>query len=398
MPVLDGVKILDLSQHMPGHHCTLLLGDMGADILKIEAPTMPSRGGLSARREAPPEERKRSQAYDALGRNKRSIGLNLKEKRGKEIFYKLARETDVVLEGFRPGVVKRLGVDYGTISKLNPRLVYASISGYGQDGPYSQLAGHDINYIAQSGTLNIIGPDRDGPPAIPMNFLADLAGGGTTAALGIVAALFHREQSGRGQFIDISMAEGAMQLTSAMLSGFLGSGRLPVRGGESFSGNVVYYNVYQCKDDKWISIGCIEPYFYESFCRELGREDWLPHQHAEPEKQAEMITAAREIFRTRTRDEWHEALNQHDLCAMRILDAAEIVADPHVRAREMIIELQHPEMGPVKQIGSALKFSEGQSPFRFFAPGKGQNTDEVLAELGYGAEPIAALRADGVVV
>ncbi|MEE8347556.1 MAG: CaiB/BaiF CoA-transferase family protein [Dehalococcoidia bacterium] len=398
MPILDGVKILDLSQHMPGHHGTLLLGDMGADILRIEAPTMPTRGGLSARREPAPEERQRSQAFDALGRNKRSIALNLKDERGRDIFYKLAREADVVLEGFRPGVVKRLGVDYATISKMNPRIVYASISGYGQDGPYSQMAGHDINYIAQSGALSVIGPQPDEPPAMPMNFMADLAGGGTMAALGIVSALFNRERSGRGQFIDISMAEGAMQLTSSMLSSYLGSGRVPVRGRETFSGSVVYYNTYQCQDGKWISIDCIEPYFYESFCRELGRDDWLPDQHAEPDRQAEMIAAAREIFRTRTRDEWHEALNKHDLCAMRILGIDEMADDPHVQARGMIMELDHPKMGRVKQVGSAIKFSETPSSFRSFAPAKGEHTDEVLTELGFGSDGIAALRADGVVV
>ncbi len=398
MPILDGVKILDLSQHMPGHHGTMLLGDMGADILRIEAPTMPTRGGLPSRHEPPPEERQRSQAFDALGRNKRSIALNLKDERGREIFYKLAREADVVLEGFRPGVVKRLGVDYETISKLNPRIVYASISGYGQDGPYSQLAGHDINYIAQSGALGVIGPQPDEPPAMPMNFLADLAGGGTMAALGIVAALLNRERIGHGQFIDISMAEGAMQLTSSMLSAYLGSGRVPIRGRETFSGSLVYYNTYQCKDGKWISIGCIEPYFYESFCRELGREDWLPDQHAEPDKQAEMITAAREIFLTRTRDEWHEVLNKHDLCAMRVLGIDEMADDPHVQSRGMIMELDHPKLGHVKQVGSAIKFSESPSSFRSFAPAKGEHTDAILTELGFGSDGIGALRNDGVVV
>ena len=398
MLTLDGVKILDMSQYTPGHHGTMLLGDMGADILKIEAPTVTIRGGLSSRREPPPEERQRSQAFDALGRNKRSIAINLKDERGREIFYKLAREADVVLEGFRPGVVKRLGVDYQTISKINQRIVYASLSGYGQDGPYSQMAGHDINYIAQSGALGVIGPAPDEPPVIPMNFLADLAGGGTMAALGIVAALLNRERSGRGQFIDISMAEGAMQLTSSMLSSYLGSGRVPVRGRESHSGSVVYYSVYQCKDGKWISIGCIEPYFYESFCRELGREDWLPDQHADPGRQAEMIAAAREIFLTRTRDEWHEALNRHDLCAMRILAMDEMADDPHVRARGMIMELQHPKIGRVKQMGSAIKFSETPSSFRSFAPARGEHTDAVLKELGYATDQVAALRDDGVVV
>jgi len=398
MPVLDGVKVLDLSQHMPGHHCSMLLGDMGADVLKIEAPSLPTRGGQAARSEPSPEERERSLAFDSLNRNKRSIVLNLKDSRGRDIFHQLARRADVVLEGFRPGVVARLSVDYQTISEMNPRIVYASISGYGQDGPFSQLAGHDINYIAESGTLSVIGPDPEGPPVMPMNFLADLAGGATTTALGIVAALFHREKTGRGQFVDLSMTDGALQLTASMLSRYFETGRVPVRGLETFSGSLVYYNVYQCQDGKWISIGCIESYFYESFCRELGREDWIPLQHVDLETHAKMIAEAREIFKTRTRDEWYEALNRHDLCAQRVLDAGELAAEPYLQAREMVIERQHPVLGPVKQVGTALKFSESPAVFRGFAPNKGQHTDEVLAELGHSADQIAALRADGVVI
>ncbi|MCX6020951.1 MAG: CaiB/BaiF CoA-transferase family protein [Chloroflexi bacterium] len=400
MQALQGIKIIDLSRNAPGPYCGMLLGDMGADVLRIEEPSIPTEGrraAMARRSTVSPEEQKRALAFNAAARNKRSLALNLRDARGKEIFYQLADQADVILEGFRPGVVKRLGVDYDTISARNPRIVYASITGYGQYGPHSQLAGHDINYIAQGGAVALIGNGPDERPALPLNLLADFAGGGAQAALGIVTALLARERTGRGQYIDIAMSDGVTQLLAFTLSPFFQTGNPLPRGRGRQAGGFVHYNVYQCKDGKWMSVGSSEPYFFENFCRLIGKEHWIPQQLAGWETQEIMIAEAREIFKTRTRDEWMEYLNSVDLCAMRVLEPEELADDPHVQAREMVLELQHPEIGPVKQVGFGIKFSETPSQFRSFAPALGQHTTDVLSELGFAPDKISELRSEGVV-
>src|SRR5581483_6123883 len=238
-------------------------------------------------------------AYNALGRNKRSIVLNLRSDEGRAVFMELAKDTDVVLEGFRPGVVKRLGVDYEAVSAVNPRVVYCSLSGFGQTGPYSQLVGHDINYISVAGALGLIGwPDT--PPAIPMNLLADFAGGGLHAAFAILAAIIARDRSGRGQYVDIAMSDGVLYLLASAVSGYFQSGNVPTRGATMLNGAAAHYNVYECADGKWISIGSLEPHFWANLCKVMGREDFLPHQNNR-EKRDEIAAHFRATFKTKTR-------------------------------------------------------------------------------------------------
>ena len=222
---LDGIKVLDLSRLAPGPYCSMLLADFGADVTLVEAvPGVSAKLGSGP--SADPEAAKRAAAYNALGRGKRSIALNLKNEAAREVFYELVRGADVVLEGFRPGVVNRLGVDYETISKINPRIVYCSLSGFGQTGPYSNLVGHDINYISIGGALGVIG--RPGAaPAIPVNLLADFAGGGLMAAFAICTALLAREHTGRGQAVDIAMSDGVLSLMTQAMTGFFSTGPAP---------------------------------------------------------------------------------------------------------------------------------------------------------------------------
>lgn len=390
---LEGIRVLDLSRLAPGPFCSMLLGDMGADVLLIEAPADGKLanaigGGRS-------QDLEKAAAYNTLSRNKRSIVLNLREPDAREIFYQLAAEADVVLEGFRPGVVKRLGVDYETVRQRNERIVYCSLSGFGQTGPYSQLVGHDINYISVGGALGMVGwPDA--PPAIPMNIIADFAGGGLHAAFGILTALLARERTGKGQHVDIAMSDGVMYLLASLTGSVLAGGPSPTRGGTILNGSVPHYNVYECADGGWISIGSLEPHFWVNLCKAMGREDFIPHQW-DAGKRDEIFAHFRGQFKSKTRDEWFEVLKQSDICAGPVYSLEEALNDPHNRAREMLIEVDHPTLGKVKQLGIGTKLSETPGSVRSTAPLPGQHTDDVLVSIGYDAGAIASLRERGVV-
>jgi len=371
----------------------MMLGDLGADVLLVEAP---SDGKLAAMigggRNVDPE---KLAAYNMMSRNKRSIVLNLREQEAREIFYKLADAADVVLEGFRPGVVKRLGVDYDTLKERNPRLVYCSLSGFGQTGPYSQLVGHDINYISIGGALGMIGwPDT--PPAIPMNIIADFAAGGMHAAYGILAALLARERTGRGQHVDIAMSDGVLYLLASLAGNVLMGGPSPARGGTALNGSVPFYNVYQCGDGGWISLGSLEQHFWANLCKVMGREDFIPHQW-DSSKREEIAAHFKARFATKTRDEWFEILRQTDICAAPVYSLEEALRDPHNLAREMVIDVDHPTLGKVRHVGIGTKLSGTPGKVRGTAPLAGQHTDDVLASIGYDAAAIAALRERGVI-
>jgi crotonobetainyl-CoA:carnitine CoA-transferase CaiB-like acyl-CoA transferase len=393
MPV-EGIKILDLTRLAPGPYCTMILGDLGADILKVEEPGLPTgrraqqagSADLSLPRGVSPES-----PYYALNRNKRSIALNLKTEEGREIFYKLAKKSDVLVEEMRPGVSNRLGIDYDSLKKINPRMIYCSITGYGQNGPYRDMVGHDINYISMGGALGAIGR-KGGPPVIPLNILADYAGGGMHAAIGILAALLAREKTGRGQYIDVAMTDGVVSLFAWIYSDYFGRGALPERGSHLTSGGVPYYDVYETKDGKYVTIGSIEPWFYANLCRALGREDLIPLQAAPESKREEVRKDFREIFRTKTRDEWFDLLSKTDICVGKVFTMDEAEKDPHLQARQMFVELDHPQEGKVKQVGISLKLSDTPGRIRRFPPRRGEHTDEVLNELGYSREGIASLR------
>jgi crotonobetainyl-CoA:carnitine CoA-transferase CaiB-like acyl-CoA transferase len=383
---LDDIKVLDLSRLAPGPFCTMLLGDLGADVLLIEAPSDTKAGGPGSAVPA---------VHNALARNKRSIVLNLRDEAAREVFYKLVESADVVVEGFRPGVVKRLGVDYETLAAKNERIVYCSVSGYGQDGPYAGLVGHDINYISIGGALGMIGNTPEGPPAIPMNIIADFAGGGLHAAYGILAALHARERTGSGQYVDIAMSDGTMYLLAMAISGYFATGRAPEAGNTILNGGASFYNVYQCKDG-WFSIGSIEPHFWANLCKVMEREDLVPHQY-NMEKRDEAAAHFRDRFKTKTRDEWFEIMKQSDICAAPIYSLDEALQDPHNLHRKMVIEVDGPDGGPVKQVGIGTKLSETPGSVRSVAPTPGQHTDDVLSTLGYDAGAIASLREKGVV-
>jgi crotonobetainyl-CoA:carnitine CoA-transferase CaiB-like acyl-CoA transferase len=397
-PPLAGIKVLDLTKLAPGPFCTMILGDLGADVIKIEEPGPPTgrraEQAGKAGTEGPGAPFSGS-PFNALNRNKKSIGLNLKSGPGKEVFRRMVQRADVLVQEYRPGVAERLGIGYEQMSVRNDRLIYCAITGYGQDGPYRNLVGHDLNYIATAGVLSILG--RAGQlPTIPHNLIADYAGGGMHAAIGILAALVARTQSGRGQFVDISMMDGSMALMAQSFASFFANGRLPARGETPLDGAIPNYNLYETKDGKIITIGAIEPWFFANLCRALGREDLVEHEYNSA-RRAEIQESFRAIFRTKTRDEWFEILSRTDVCVGKMNTLDEVEADPQVQTRKMIVELDTPEGRKVKQVGISVKLSETPGSIRSLAPTLGQHTEEVMHGLGYSDEQIEKWRADGSV-
>jgi crotonobetainyl-CoA:carnitine CoA-transferase CaiB-like acyl-CoA transferase len=398
---LEGVTVLDLTRLAPGPYCTMILADLGAEVIKIEEPGPPTgrRAAQAAGLSTTPAPRggvDRHAPHWALNRNKKTMGLDLKHDAARQIFYELAEQADVVVEEFRPGVAKRLGIDYDTLSQRNPRLIYCAITGYGQSGPYKDLVGHDINYISMAGCLGMIG-EKNGPPVIPHNLIADFAGGGMQGAIGILAALMARGRTGRGQLVDIAMTDGVYSLLASHLSEYFATGMVPQRGEGILDGGAHYYNVYETKDGKWLSLGSIEPWFYANLCKALGCEDLLSAEFADGERRVAIIQRWREIFKTKMRDEWFDILTRNDICVAKVYTLGETEHDPHLRARDMIVEVEHPEAGTVKQVGIAVKLSATPGQIRFLAAPLGSHTEEILMGLGYTPQRIAALRDAGAI-
>jgi alpha-methylacyl-CoA racemase len=300
-----------------------------------------------------------------------------------------------VVEEFRPGVAKRLGIDYDTLGVRNPRLIYCAVTGFGQTGPYKNLVGHDLNYIATSGALSLMGP-QDGLPAIPWNWLADYAGGGMHAAIGVLAALVARSQSGRGQYVDIAMLDGVMLLLAQALSAHYSSGHVPTRGSTAMDGAAPHYSRYATSDGKVITIGSMEPWFYANLCRALDTEEFMNDQNNKDRWPA-MRTRFTEVFKTKTRDVWWDLLTEADICVGKMLTLDELEHDPQIRARNMIVEVETPDGGTVKQVGIAMKLSETPGSIRSVAPQMGQHTDAILADLGYSPEDVSRWRSDGAI-
>ena len=397
MIALEDIEILDLSYQGPGPFCTTILSDLGANVTRISPP--PNAGARQVVREMSP----RQAAYSASNRNKKSVLLNLKCEEGRYIFHQLAAGADVIVEGFRPGVVQRLGIDCNTIGKINPRVIYCSVTGYGQDGPYRELPGHDINYISFAGVLNMIG-ERDRPPVIPLNLIADYGAGGMSAAIGILSAIIAREKTGRGQYVDISLTDAVISLlTQILLDSYFATGVALQRGEHYLSGAYPSYAIYQTKDGGFISLGCLEPWLWESLCREIGREEFIPYNVTRPfvpeekGKWQEIREYMRQLFLTKTRDEWFKQMKNKNIPIGKVLSLEEVFTNPQVLHRQMVMELEHPNEGKVKQVGIAIKLSDTPGKFRSFASLLGEDTDNVLRMLGYSAEKINELRQAGVI-
>lgn len=400
---LAGVRVVDLSLLLPGPLCSMYLGDMGADVIKIENPRMPDLTRLMGTRLGPggkhdvdakdPDGGAESESglYLMVNRNKRAITINIKRPEGREVLLKLLEDADVLLEGFRPGTLEAMGIGYEQLKEKFPRLIYCAISGYGASGPYEKLAGHDGNYIGYSGLLGITGL-ADGAPVIPGFQVADI-GGGTLAAVGsILAALYSREKTGRGQFLDISMMDGAFSFLSLHAGEYIASGKSPERGKMDLSGALPNYNVYQCKDGRYVILGALEERFFRGFLRQVDREELLDGVELTPEGLAAIKPEIEKIFLSRNRDEWQDLFLNPETCLAPVNDVAEAFEDPQLKERGMIQTIEHPRLGQVLQIGSPFRFSDTPCEMRTPPPEHGQHTEEVLREAGFDDEALAALR------
>jgi crotonobetainyl-CoA:carnitine CoA-transferase CaiB-like acyl-CoA transferase len=377
---LEGLKVLDLSRLLPGPYCSMILADFGAEVLRIEDRRFEEEGT----------------GMKTVMRNKRHMTLNLKHPKGKEIFYTLAKDADVLLEGFRPGVAERLGIGYPQLKQRNPRLIYCSLTGYGQDGPYSGMVGHDINYLSFAGVLGLTGR-LDSPPVIPATQIADIAAGGMNAAIGILLAVIMRERTGKGQYIDISMMDGSVAMLPFMANLYWEGGMVPGRGNTMLTGRYPCYSVYETKNGQYISLGALERRFWVALCKKLGREDFIPYQFAEGEKREEIFYFLRKTFSQKTRPEWMEELKELDICFGKILDLPEVFQDPQVRHRGLIAEYVHPTKGKINLLAPAVKMSEVSWEVQVPPASFGEHTEEVLKKLGYGEGEIEDLKREGVI-
>ena len=381
---LEGIRVLDLTRLLPGNYCTLLLSDLGADVIKVEEP---GRGDYI--RWTPPMVDGEGAIHRALNRGKRSVTLNLKEPEGAKLLRRLASGSQVLVESFRPGVLDRLGVGYEALAGENPALVYCAITGFGQDGPYRDLAGHDINYTGYTGILHATGTP-EGPPVLPSVQVGDF-GGAMAAAIGILAALQETSRTGRGRLVDVSMMDVVASWGAVLTSWYLATGAVPERGRMPLSGGLACYRVYEAGDGKYLAVGALEPQFWRALCERLGLEE-LIDLHLDPSEQESVAGKLSEAFATRSRDEWVAEFEDLDACVGPVNDAAEALADPHAAHRGLIAEIEGRPVGP----GPAIKLA-GHTPGKLRpAPGLGEHTDQVLAEAGLNSEEVTAMRDAGV--
>ncbi len=388
--LLEGITVLDLTRLLPGPYGTMLLADLGAEIIKVEEPEVgdyareysPSIGGEGA-------------VFQAVNRNKKSLALNLKLDAGKAVFCRLASTADAVVEQFRPGVMDRLGLGWESLKRLNPRLVYCALTGYGQDGPYRDRVGHDINYIGYGGILGLTGPEG-GPPVLPGVQIADLSGG-MMAAFGIAAALLARGRTGEGCYVDVAMLDTVVSWLSLHAGNFAATGERPKRGRTFLSGGLPGYQVYETKDDRYITVGALEGKFWRNLCLALGREDLVPEAEPGEARRSEVQEALARIFKTRTREEWIAQLSDAEVCFGPVNDLDEALADPQVLHRGMLVEVPLPDGTIMAQPGTPVHLSSGNRRKHEPPPALGQHTVPILSRAGYSREELEALRSSGVI-
>ena len=377
MGPLEGMKILEVGGIGAAPFCGYMLSDMGADILRIDFKGRP-RSYLEAK-------------YDVLYRNRRSISIDLKNPAGVKAVLRLIEQSEALIEGFRPGVMERLGIGPEVCFKRNPRLVFGRMTGWGQEGPLSQAAGHDINYIALAGTLHAIGRPGE-KPVPPINLLGDFGGGGMLLAFGIMCAVYEVRKSGKGQVVDAAMIDGAAALM-AVFYGMSAAGEWSDQHGTNLlDGGAHFYDTYETADGKWVSIGSLEPQFYELLLKYTGIDDPKFQPQANRERWPELKEKTAEVFKSKTRDEWCKIMEGTDVCFAPVLSFEEAVNHPHNIARNTFVAVEE-----VMQPAPTPRFSRTQPEIKWAPPNPGEHTESALADWGFDAGELKALKISGAV-
>ncbi len=387
---LLGLKILDFTTLLPGPYATMMLADLGADVLRIVSGSRPDLTTLS-----PPfiGDTGLSTSSAFLGRGKRSMTLNLKDPRGVRIVHQLLSAYDIMIEQFRPGVMAKFGLDYPQLKEQYPSLIYCSLTGYGQTGPLTGRAGHDINYLSRSGLMSYSGRLATGPVLTGMQ-IADVASGSYNSIIGLLSAVIGRQATGKGQHVDISMTDGMIAFNAMVGASFLVTGQEPGREGHYLNGGSLY-DFYETKDGRHISFGGLEPQFFAAFCQAIGRPDLIAGS-VMPPNVIQVKQEVREIIKTKTRDEWTEWFKQWDACVEPVLTLSEALNDPLVIERKMVVELNLPGGGRVNQLANPIKFSETPPEYDQVGLSVGTHTKEVLKELGYDDQEIKEFEDSGL--
>jgi len=385
----QGIRVIDLTRTLPGRCCTLMLADLGAEVITVEPPRVPSA-------KIEPIGRDTGARYLAINRNKKSMGLDLNKEGGRAVFYDLIRKADVLVEGSRPGVAERLKIDYSIARGLNPKIVYCSITSFGQDGPYRNRPGHDVGCLGLAAMVDV-----GEAPLLPKNVLVSDTIGALMAAIGILSALFEAQRSGQGQFVDLSLLDALVSCLNVKAMRYFLSSENSRNSGEkdddftSFS--YPFYNVYKVKDGRYVTVAAVEKHFWKNLCVLMGREDFVPDQFAKGERRREIFDYFRSRFMTKDRDEWVGILDRSNVPGGPVHSLEEVFRDPQVKDRKMVVEAFHSVLGKIRQLGAPIKFSgtpcEAPSP----APIYGMHTAEILEGLGYSKERIGKLRGDGII-
>ena len=381
-PPLRGVRVLDLTRLVPGPVCTQHLADLGADVVKLE--------DTGAGDYSPPALRA------IVNRNKRGLQLDLKQPEGADAFLRLARDADVVVEGFRPGAMERLGLGYAALAAVNPRIVYCSITGYGQSGPYRDRPGHDLNYCGHAGVADQIGAGAD-TLALSNLPIADLMGGALTAAMGILAALFDAARTGRGRHLDIAMADGALAHAVMPLATLVAHGSTRRAGADTLTGGLACYALYRTADARFLAVGALERKFWDALCDVIDRADLKPlHRSGDTTTEARVRDELAAIFGAQALADWEARFAHADACVSPVHTLEEALADPQFRARGMVIESRHPTLGPLTQLACPVKMTRYGFELHRHAPRPGEHTVELLREAGCSDASIAVLLEKGV--
>ncbi len=387
---IEGIRVLDLSSRMPGPMCAQILADLGAEVIKVESPRAPD----FFRRFEPLVDGTGS-LFHVCNRNKKGMALELRHPRGREIFLRLIKNTDVVVEAFRPGTMERMGIGYAVLQEANPGLIHCSLTAFGQTGPYRMRPAHDLNLLALSGVLDLMG-NKDGPPIVPPVQMSGL-GGAFQGVVGVLAALLSRGKTGRGQSIDVSLLDGVSAFAALEMSRYMAGHHVPKRGLTEGGGGYACFNVYRTADGRYLSLGCLEPQFWETFCRIIGRGAFIAEQWSAPPRQDELIAEVGSIILSRTLDEWLGVLDPETICVTPVNTFEEARQDPHIREQQTWFEGILPRGGKAPQAALPIRFDGDRPGWRSHPPEHGEHTREILRELGLADAEIEDLRALDVI-